>query len=214
MDPVSFVQHIIDPEKLIHTGGLILILTVIFIENGIFFGFFLPGDTLLFSAGLLCSTGKFNVSIFTLLLTISLAAILGNFFGYFFGKKVGENFLNRKESILFKRKYIYTAEIFFSKYGGMALVMGRFLPIIRTFAPIFAGMIKFDFKKFLLFNISGGILWVFSMLLAGYFLGMLFPSLKDKLEYIIIIIVIITWIPVLITYFKEKAKNKSLKDIS
>ena len=208
MDPISFVQHIIDPEKLIHTGGLIVILLVIFIENGIFFGFFLPGDTLLFTAGLLCATGKFDISIVILLVSISLAAIFGNLFGYLFGKKVGENFIKRKETLLFKKQYVYTAEIFFQKYGGMALVMGRFLPIIRTFAPIFAGMVKFDFKKFLAYNIIGGILWVFSLLLGGYFLGILFPSLKDKLEYIIAGIVVLTWIPVIVTYVRERIKKK------
>ncbi len=209
MDPLEFFQHLLDPEKLIHTGGLFVILIIIFIENGVFFGFFLPGDTLLFTAGLLCSAGKFDVDITLLASTIVLAAISGNLFGYLFGKKVGENFLLRKETILFKKKYIYSAEIFFAKYGGMALIMGRFLPILRTFAPIFAGIVKFDFKKFLLFNILGGILWVLSLLLGGYFLGFVFPELKDHLEYIIIGIVVITWIPVVTTYLKERFKNKN-----
>jgi membrane-associated protein len=208
MDLINFFHHFIDPEKLIQTGGLILILIVIFTENGIFFGFFLPGDTLLFTAGLLCATGKFEISILILLISIWVAAVLGNLFGYYFGRKVGERFLNRKETLLFKKKYIYAAEIFFNKYGGMALIMGRFLPIIRTFAPIFAGMIKFDFNKFLLFNILGGMFWVFSLLLGGYYLAMIFPQVKDKLEYVIGGIVIITWVPVIITYLKEKLKQK------
>src|SRR5688572_1758704 len=109
MDPISFFQHLIDPEKLIHTVVLILILIFIFVENGIFFGFFLAGDTLLFTAGLLCAAGKVNVPIAVLLTSIWLAAVLGNLFGYFFGKTVGENFTNKKESLLFKRKYIFSA---------------------------------------------------------------------------------------------------------
>ncbi|HEX8545601.1 MAG TPA: VTT domain-containing protein [Cytophagaceae bacterium] len=205
---MEIIEHLIDPEKLIFAGGLILILIVVFIENGIFFGFFLPGDTLLFTAGLLCATDKFKVSIYLLLFSISLCAILGNLFGYFFGKKMGDSFLNKKESLLFKRKYIFAAEAFFTRYGGMALIMGRFLPIIRTFAPIFAGIVKFDFKKFLVYNISGGILWVFSMLLAGYTLGIMFPGIKSKLEYIILGIIVLTWLPVVITYFKEKVKRE------
>ena len=213
MDPVSFIEHVIDPEKLIHTGGLVLILLVIFVENGIFFGFFLPGDTLLFTAGLLCSTGKFEISIVVLLITISLAAILGNLFGYVFGIKVGENFLKRKDTLLFKKKYVYAAEIFFTKYGGMALIMGRFLPIIRTFAPIFAGMVRFDFKKFIAYNVLGGILWVFSLLLSGYFLGIVFPQMKDQLEYIIAGIVVVTWIPVVVTYVRERIKNKNKQSV-
>jgi membrane-associated protein len=208
MDLFVFFQHLLDPEKLIHTGGLLIILLIIFIENGVFFGFFLPGDTLLFTAGLLCATHTFDISIYLLVSTIIIAAISGNLFGYFFGRKVGENFIQRKDTLLFKKKYIYAAEIFFKKYGGMALIMGRFLPIIRTFAPIFAGIVRFDFKKFIAYNASGGILWVTSMTLGGYFLGMIFPELKNKLEYIIGGIVIITWIPVITAYLKGRSKKK------
>ncbi|HEY8402541.1 MAG TPA: VTT domain-containing protein [Cytophagaceae bacterium] len=198
----------IDPEKLILYGGLSIILLVVFIENGVFFGFFLPGDTLLFTAGLLCATGKLEVSIATLLITVSLAGILGNLFGYVFGLKMGQKLYNRKDSLLFKKKYIVAAEAFFNKYGGLALIMGRFLPIIRTFAPIFAGIVRFDFRNYLMFNIIGGIVWAVSMQLAGYFLGTIFPSAKENLEYIIIAIVVITWIPVITTYIKER-RNKA-----
>ncbi len=211
MDPVSIFQHLLDPEKLIHTGGLFLVLMIIFIENGLFFGFFLPGDTLLFTAGLLCATGKFDIPIFLLISTVCIAAILGNGFGYYFGNRVGRGIYDRPESLLFKKRYLEAAEIFFNKYGGMALVLGRFLPIIRTFAPIFAGIVKFDLKKFLLYNIFGGLLWGISMTLSGYYLGIWFPSLNDNLEYVIIAIVIITWVPVITTYLREKAKKKKKK---
>jgi membrane-associated protein len=202
----------VDPEKLIIAGGVLVILLVVFIENGVFFGFFLPGDTLLFTAGLLCSTRPdiLKVSIYVLIITICVSAILGSLFGYFFGKKMGDSLFRKKDTLLFKKKYIIAAEVFFAKYGGMALIMGRFLPIIRTFAPIFAGIVKFDFKKFLAFNITGGILWVFSLLLAGYFLGKVFPDAKSNLEYIIIGIIIVTWIPVVRTYLKER-KNLGKK---
>lgn len=208
MDSVNILQHLVDPEKLIHTGGLVLVLIIIFIENGIFFGFFLPGDTLLFSAGLLCATGKFDVPIPLLVSTVCVAAILGNGFGYYFGRNVGRGIYNRPESLLFKKRYIEAAEIFFNKYGGMALVLGRFLPIIRTFAPIFAGIVRFDLKKFILYNISGGLLWVISMILSGYYLGIAFPSLNDHLEIVILVIIVITWIPVITTYLREKGKKK------
>ncbi|MBX9852669.1 MAG: VTT domain-containing protein [Cytophagaceae bacterium] len=201
---LEFLQQLLDPAKLIHAGGLLLILIVVFTENGIFFGFFLPGDTLLFTAGLFSATDILKVSIYVLIATICISAILGSLFGYFFGKKMGDSLLSKKDTLLFKKKYIIAAEAFFVKYGGLALVMGRFLPIIRTFAPIFAGIVKFDFKKFLTFNITGGVLWVFSMLLAGYFFGKLYPNAKDHLEYIVIGIIIITWIPVIRTYLKER----------
>jgi membrane-associated protein len=213
---IEFFKQLINPEELIFIGGvgslsiLILIFIVVFIENGVFFGFFLPGDTLLITAGLFCSTEKLKVPIYLLLLTICFSAILGSLFGYLFGKKMGESLLVKKDTLLFKKKYIITAEVFFIKYGGMALIMGRFLPIIRTFAPIFAGIVKYDFKKFLTFNVAGAILWVFSMLLGGYFLGRVFPNAGENLEYIIISIIIITWIPVVRTYLKErKASAKS-----
>lgn len=207
MDSVSIIQHLFDPEKLIHTGGLLLVLIIIFTENGLFFGFFLPGDTLLFTAGLLCATGKFDVPMPLLVSSVSIAAILGNGFGYYFGRKVGRGIYNRPDSLLFKKRYIEAAEIFFNKYGGMALVMGRFLPIIRTFAPIFAGIVAFDLKKFILYNISGALLWVVSMTLSGYYLGIAFPSLNEHLEWVILGIIIITWIPVITTYLREKAKK-------
>jgi membrane-associated protein len=205
----EYLHTLLDPEKLIGLGGvgalaLLIILIVVFIENGVFFGFFLPGDTLLFTAGLLSATDKLKIPIYILLITICIAAVLGSIFGYLFGKKMGDSLFLKKDSLLFKKKYILTAEAFFKKHGGMALIMGRFLPIIRTFAPIFAGIVKFDFKKFLTFNLTGGILWVFSMLLLGYFLGRLFPGIKNNLEFVIIGIMIVTWIPVVRTYFKER----------
>jgi membrane-associated protein len=203
---ISLFQHIIDPSKLITYGGLTLILLVVFIENGLFFGFFLPGDTLLLTAGIFCATKILDTSIFILLTTIPLAAIAGNLVGYAFGKKMGDNLFRRKDSLLFKKKYVFAAEAFFIKYGGMALIMGRFLPIIRTFAPIFAGIVKLEYKKFLSYNIIGGILWVYTMVLLGYTLGRIRPDIKDYLEYVILGIIIITWIPVIRTYLKERSK--------
>lgn len=217
MDSVfDFFRHLIDARELIQLGGgewlaLVIILIVVFAENGIFFGFFLPGDTLLFTAGLFCAFDRLKVPIYILVITICLAAILGSLAGYFFGKKMGDNLFRKRDTLLFKKKYITTAEAFFKKHGGLALIMGRFLPIIRTFAPIFAGIVKFEFKKFLTFNITGGVLWVFSMVLLGFFLGKNFPGLDKHLEYVILGIVIITWIPVIRTYLKERKSNLAKK---
>jgi membrane-associated protein len=204
---ISELYHLItDPEQIIQTGGLILILLIIFAENGLFFGFFLPGDTLLFTTGLLCSTGHFDVSIYLLLVSISGAAFLGSSFGYYFGERAGKTLLHRKENLFYKRKYLDSAQAFFERHGGFALIMGRFLPIIRTFAPIFAGMTKFEYSKFLYYNILGGTVWVFIMLLGGYFLGLFVPESATYIEYLILGIVIITWIPVVITYLKERKR--------
>jgi membrane-associated protein len=204
------LAHILtNPEAMIHAGGLLLVLLVIFAENGIFFGFFLPGDTLLFTAGLLTATETFKVSILVLLSTVFIAAILGSLFGYAFGLKAGERFQNRQESLFFKKKYIMSAEAFFNRYGGLALVLGRFLPIIRTFAPIFAGIVRFNFRSYLIYNVVGAFLWVFLMILLGYYLGVMIPNAKDYLEYIILGIVVVTWIPVIITYLKERKRKKA-----
>lgn len=204
---ISELYHLItNPEQIIQTGGLILILLIIFAENGLFFGFFLPGDTLLFTTGLLCSTGHFDVSIYLLLVSISGAAFLGSTFGYYFGERAGKTLLHRKENLFYKRKYLDSAQAFFERHGGFALIMGRFLPIIRTFAPIFAGMTKFQYSKFLYYNIVGGTIWVFLMLLGGYFLGLFVPQSAAYIEYLILGIVIITWIPVVITYLKERKR--------
>ena len=208
----EFYHLITNPEVIIASGGLALILLIIFAENGVFFGFFFPGDTLLFTTGLLSSTGKFDVPILTLLVTISLAAYLGSFFGYFFGEKAGSKLFTKDDSIFFKKKYMFAAEAFFIRYGAVALIMARFLPIIRTFAPIFSGIIKYPYGKFFLYNIIGGTLWVVSLVYGGYLLGQIFPQSKDYLEYIIIGIVIVTWIPVILTYIKERNKIKSKKD--
>lgn len=204
---IELYHNCTDPEVIIK-GGLIVILLIIFAENGLFFGFFLPGDTLLFTTGLLASTGKFDVKIEILLSTISVAAYLGSFFGYYFGLKTGSTLFMKSDSLFFKKKYMFAAEAFFVRYGAIALIMARFLPIIRTFAPIFAGIIRYPFGKFVLYNLIGGTLWVVTLVYGGYLLGRIFPSSKDYLEQIIIGIVIITWIPVVVTYIKERKRAK------
>ncbi len=205
----NLFSQLTNPETLIHAGGLLLVLIVIFAENGLFFGFFLPGDTLLFTAGLLTATNKFQVNIFVLLITVFIAAVLGSLVGYLFGLKTGDGFRTRKENIFFRYKYIDAAEAFFKKYGGRALVLGRFLPIIRTFAPIFAGIVKLNFREYFIYNLIGAFLWVFLMTLFGYFVGTWWANAKDYLEYIILGIVVITWIPVITTYLKEQKSKKA-----
>ena len=179
-------------------------LVVVFAETGLFFGFFLPGDYLLFMAGLLCASGMIDVSLPTLVISVITAGILGNYTGYWFGHVSGPMLFNRDDSLFFKKRYIVLAEEFYAKHGGMALILGRFFPIIRTFAPIFAGVVKVDFKKFTLYNFAGSITWVCTFILGGFFLGKRFPQLKDYLEYVIIGLIIITTIPLLIAFFKKK----------
>ena len=206
-------SHLIHPEELITLGGVTLILIVVFIENGLFFGFFLPGDTLLLTAGIFCATDLLDIPVGLLILYVCISATLGSIVGYGFGKRMGSSLFLKKDTLLFKRKYVFAAEAFFKKYGGLALVMGKFLPIIRTFAPIFAGIVKLEYRKFITYNTAGTILWVVLMTLLGYFLGNTIPNAKKYLEYFIIGIIVVTWIPVIITYIRERNKKKGEENI-
>src|SRR6195952_5249545 len=190
------LQNLTDAQSILSRGGFYFLLIVVFAETGLFFGFFLPGDYLLFMAGLLCSAGKVDVNISTLVLSLIAAGILGNFTGYWFGYRTGPVLFNRNDSLFFKKRYVTLAEEFYAKHGGMALVLGRFFPIIRTFAPIFAGVVKVDFKRFTLFNFIGSILWVNTLTLTGFFLGRKYPDeIKFYLKYVILIFILATTIP-------------------
>ena len=209
---LSIFQYL-DAETMIRSGGFYLILFVIFAETGLFFGFFLPGDYLLFLAGLFTASGLLEVSIFSLCLGMIIAGILGNFVGYWIGWRTGPMLFKRKDSWLFKQKYIVMAEEFYNKYGGTALILGRFMPIIRTFAPIFAGVVRLDFKKFILFNIIGSFLWVLVLTLSGYYLGKRFPQIVEYIEYIVIGFVLLATAPIIIAVIKRKlSKNSDKKD--
>lgn len=204
----DFLKQLTDPQSIIHYGGLWLLLFVVFAETGLLVGFFLPGDSLIFISGLLCATKPqlLNVSIFTLVILLVSVAVIGNFFGYWFGKKVGEKLYIREDSFLFRKQHLITTKTFYDKHGGKALILGRFLPIIRTFAPILAGVIKIDFKTFMMYNLVGAIAWIGSIASIAYFLGKQFPSIENYIGYIVIGLIVITTIPVLATYLKSRKK--------
>lgn len=204
-------QQLMNPEELLSSGGFYLVILIVFAETGLFFGFFLPGDYLLFLAGLFCALNKIDVSIYTLCLGLLGAGILGNFTGYWFGYRAGPMLFKRKDSFIFKRKYVVIAEEFYHKYGGTALIIGRFVPIVRTFAPIFAGIVKLDFKKFVLYNISGALIWVLVLTLSGYFLGMEFPWIIHYVEYVVVGMIVIAFLPIAITLLKKRIKDKKNK---
>lgn len=220
--------QLLQPQWYIDNGGLWFIVFAVFAETGLFAGFFLPGDSLLFVTGIfsdsLVKTGlgvDLNSSFLNLLLLgliISLAGIIGNYVGYWFGRKSGPFLFERKDTFLFKKKYLLQAKEFYDKHGGGAIVMARFLPIIRTFAPIVAGIVAMDKKKFSFYNILGSFTWVYSMLFAGHYLQLLFMrwfqfDLKEHLEVIVIGIVLLTTAPILIKLFFGK-KKKPTPDIT
>ncbi|QEC76195.1 MULTISPECIES: DedA family protein [Mucilaginibacter] len=205
----DYLQNLTDAQSIISRGGFYFLLVVVFAETGLFFGFFLPGDYLLFMAGLLCSAGKVDVNISTLVLSLIAAGILGNFTGYWFGHRTGPVLFNRNDSLFFKKRYVILASDFYNKYGGMALILGRFFPIVRTFAPIFAGVVKVDLKKFALYNLVGCVAWVCTFTLGGFFLGKRFPQLKDYMQYVVLGLIVITTIPLVVAYVRKKiAENK------
>jgi len=209
------MHQFIDPEKLLKEGGFYVVMFVIFAETGLFFGFFLPGDYLLFLAGMFVATGKLDVNIYVLIFGLVLSAISGNFTGYWFGKKTGPVLYHRKDTFFFKKRYLKAAEEYYNKQGAFALIMGRFVPIVRTFAPIFAGVVKLDFKKFALYNICGAFLWITSLTLLGYFLGKRFEKEIDAyLLYIIVGFIVITSIPLVVTFIKKRVVKNTKEDIS
>nr|WP_315975880.1 VTT domain-containing protein [Parapedobacter soli] len=197
----------LDAEALLRSGGFYLVVFVVFAETGLFFGFFLPGDYLLFLAGLFCASGMLDVDIVTLCLGLFAAGVLGNFTGYWFGWRTGPVLFKRKETWLFKRRYVVMAEEFYHKYGGAALIIGRFVPIIRTFAPILAGIVQLNFRRFVLYNVSGCTVWVVTLTLSGFFLGREFPQIIHYIEYIIVGFITISFTPILIALIRRKLRR-------
>lgn len=201
------LKTLTNPESIIQYGGLWLLLFVVFAETGLLIGFFLPGDNLILLAGILCKSKPelLNVNYFVLALLLTIAAVLGNMFGYWFGKKAGERLYSREDSLLFKKRHLETTNAYYQKFGGNAtLILARFLPVVRTFAPIIAGVIKIDFLKFMTFNIIGGTLWIFSLSSIGYFLVYFFPGITNYMGYIFIALIILTALPILRLAFKKK----------
>ena len=203
----EFLKQLTDPNSIIEYGGLWLLLFVIFAETGLLVGFFLPGDNLILLAGMLCKAKPelINTSYPILVLLMTFAAVLGNVVGFWFGKFTGQKLYAKKDSIIFKQKHIELTKSYYNKYGGnMTLIIARFLPVVRTFAPIIAGVIKVDFVKFMVFNLIGAIVWILSLSSIGYFLVQWFPQIINYMGYIFIALIVITALPILKILFKKQ----------
>jgi membrane-associated protein len=205
----EFLKQLVNPESIIHYGGIYMLLFVVFAETGLFVGFFLPGDSLLFTAGLLCSTGILVIHPFLLVVLIIIAAVAGNMVGYGFGKKVGPLLFKRKSGLLFRQEHLVAANEFYKKHGKKTIILSRFLPIVRTFAPIVAGIVKLEIHKFLMYSFVGAFFWVNGLVLTGYYMGKYIPGIKDYLGYIVIFLIVITSIPFVINSIKKKHKSGS-----
>jgi membrane-associated protein len=203
----------IDPQKLINTVGLIGLFAVIFAESGVMIGFFLPGDSLLFTAGLL-TYGIEGIDqlaggrIWLVSLGCAIAAVAGDQFGYMFGKKLGPSLFNRPKSRLFKPEYTAKASEFFEKFGAKAIVLARFVPIVRTFCPIVAGASDMHYRTFVKFNIIGGVLWAVGFTQLGYWVGRTWPGIGDNLEIAVVVIVLFSLVPIAIEFWRHRRKAK------
>jgi membrane-associated protein len=194
--------------NLIKTVGYLGIFGIVFAESGLFFGFFLPGDSLLFTAGFLASQDFLNIWLLNLL--VFVAAVLGDNVGYTFGKKVGPKIFNKEESLFFSKKNLIKAAEFYKKYGAITIVLARFMPFVRTFAPIVAGVGQMEYRIFFTYNILGGLLWTVLLTCLGYFLGSIIPDVDKYLLPIILIIILASVLPTAIHLIKAKLKNKKI----
>jgi len=207
MDSITdFFSYLLNSEEIIRTGGLVLITLIVFAENGLFFAFFLPGDYLVFLAGVFCGLKILNVPILLLLGCLFGASVLGSLLGYVTGRFFGNNIQNRPDSLFFKKKNIETTRHAFDKYGSQALIISRFLPVVRTFAPILAGLIQMRFVNFMLYNVLGGAIWIFGLTGGGYYFGERFPWIINYVHYVIIFFLAITTFTVIQGYFSAKKK--------
>lgn len=195
---------LLEPLTLIKTLGVAGLFFIIFAESGLFFGFFFPGDSLLFTAGFLASQNILNI--YLILAGVFICAIIGDSVGYWFGRKVGVKIFNKEDSFFLNRKHIEKTENFYNKYGNKTIFLARFVPIVRTFAPILAGVGNMKYRDFLIYNITGGFAWSFLVILLGFFLGRAIPNLDGYLLPIILVIIFISFLPVIFEVMKAKKK--------
>ena len=203
-----------DIDTIIRSGGILIVSLIIFAESGLLIGFFLPGDTLLFGAGLAASQGEISLPI--LIISVVIAAIVGDNVGYSIGRRMGHRIFTKKDGIIFRKEYIETAEKFYEKHGGKTIIIARFVPIVRTFAPVVAGASKMPRERFFLFNIVGGIVWGAGLTLLGYFVGNRIPGLDHYIEIVILGVVALSIIIAAAHVLKDKETRrlivKKIKD--
>jgi membrane-associated protein len=204
---MDIITHLFDVEYLIKTLGLLGIFVVIFAESGLFFAFFLPGDSLLFTAGFLASLGLLPIS--WLIFGLPICAILAGYVGYYSGIWIGKKIFKREDSVFFQKKYLFMTHHFFEKYGNKAVILSRFVPIVRTFMPILAGVGQMSLIRFSIDNIVGGSLWVVIVTLFGYYLGRFIPNVREYIFSITVIIIFASIVPGVYGVLKNKFKKRS-----
>jgi membrane-associated protein len=205
MDQIlEFFHKLRDVKALVAWAGYVGLTTIIFAETGLLLGFFLPGDSLLVTAGLLSSQPRFGLNVYLLGALLTVASILGNAVGYFIGRASGPRLFRREESLLFKPRYLRQAHEFYERHGGKTIIIARFMPIVRTFVPVVAGAAGMSNKRYTLYNVVGGVLWIWSMLFTGYFLGRYIPGIDRHIETVIIVVIALSLLPGVIGWLRSR----------
>jgi membrane-associated protein len=208
LDSIRHLLHTLyDVEGLVRWGGPLLVWIVVFIETGFFVGFFLPGDSLLVTAGVFAAAGSVHLG--WLLFPTMLCAIAGDQIGYWIGRAAGGSLYKRKESFLFRRSHLERAHEFYEKHGSKTVILARFIPIIRTFCPLVAGAAEMSYSRYLPYDIFGGILWVSSMILGGYTLGRSVPNIGQRIHYVIAVVIVLSLLPAIISILRARHKSKT-----
>jgi membrane-associated protein len=199
----AFFDTVYDVPALVRIGGLIGLVVIVFAETGLLIGFFLPGDSLLITAGLFAAKGDFDIA--ALNLTLIVAAILGDATGYWIGRRMGRALYNRPDSLLFRKEHLRLTHEFYERHGGKTIILARFMPIVRTFAPIVAGAADMGYRQFATYNVIGGIAWVLSMTLAGYYLGRAVPNIESNIHYVVAVVIGLSLVPPVIAWLRSRA---------
>lgn len=198
-----------DVKGLVAWGGYVGLTAIIFSETGLLVGFFLPGDSLLVTAGLLSSQPEFGLNVWLLGCLLTVASIIGNAVGYWIGQMSGPRLFTREESLLFKPRYLRQAHEFYEKHGGKTIILARFMPIVRTFVPVVAGAAGMPQARYTLYNVIGGVLWIWSMLLTGFFLGRYIPGIDQHIEKVIILVIALSLMPAVIHWLKARRASQA-----
>lgn len=199
-------HRIYDVEALVRVGGLVGLTAIVFVETGLLVGFFLPGDSLLVTAGLFAARG--DLELLPMIVCLSVAAIVGDAVGYNIGARTGPKLFTRPDSLLFNKKHLITTKEFYERHGPFTIVIARFIPILRTFAPVVAGIGAMRYRRFVIYNIAGGIGWVLTTVLGGYFLGQMIPNIHDHIHKVIAVVIVLSLMPAIVKVAREKLKTK------
>ena len=200
----NLAHQLYDVEGIIRWGGLLMLVVIIFAETGLMVGFFLPGDSLLVTAGVFSAAG--HLELWTLLAAVTAAAIVGDQVGYWIGYRAGPLLFRREDSLLFKRRHLLRAHAFYERHGGKTIILARFMPIIRTFAPVVAGVGEMRYRRFVAFNVVGGFLWVWSMALLGFSLGHTIPDIDRHIHLVIMVVVFLSILPGIIEFLRSRGR--------